>query len=262
MQTAASAQTSRLKTAGLILASVLILTFTLSSCRIFEANGKMKTESFEEKRKYMTELIADYPGGYPVTDAKVLAAMSKVPRHEFVPEYLQPQAYDDGPLPIGYGQTISQPYIVAYMTQMLQLRETDKILEIGTGSGYQAAVIAEIVTKGHVYTIDIVEPLVLNARKVLTELGYKNITVRYADGYKGWPEHAPFDAVIVTCAPDDVPQALVDQLKEGGHMAIPVGEKVGIFWGAQELFLLKKTKDGLKRERHFAVRFVPMVEEK
>lgn len=214
---------------------------------------------FAQRRAEMTELIASYSIDSPVTDKRVLDAMSTVARHKFVPEHLKPQAYADGPLPIGYNQTISQPYIVAYMTQMLRLSQTDKVLEIGTGSGYQAAVLAEIVTEGHVYTMEIVKPLADNAKKLLSELGYKNITVKHGDGYEGWKEYAPFDAIIVTCAPDDVPQALIDQLKIDGRMAIPVGGIIQGFWSAQELILLRKTPTGLERQKAFDVRFVPMI---
>src|SRR5436309_9362637 len=157
-----------------------------------------------------------------IRDARVLAAMSKVPREEFVPSESRAASYEDGPLPIGYDQTISQPYIVAFMTEKLQPKPDHRVLEVGTGSGYQAAVLAELVAD--VYTIEIVEPLAKNAEATLQRLGYKNVHVKVGDGYKGWPEYAPFDSIIVTCAPEQVPPALVDQLKEGGRMIIPVGE--------------------------------------
>ncbi|GAB4334766.1 MAG: protein-L-isoaspartate(D-aspartate) O-methyltransferase [Candidatus Abyssubacteria bacterium] len=189
-----------------------------------------------------------------VNDEKVLEAMRKVPRHEFVPEKFRDDAYDDRPLPIGMDQTISQPYIVAYMTQMLELDGGEKVLEIGTGSGYQAAVLAEIA--GEVYTIEILGPLARNAEKTLARLGYKNIHVRVGDGYKGWPEHAPFDAIIVTAAPGHIPQPLVEQLKPGGRMVIPVGE-----W-YQELKLITKDEDGnVKVHKDLPVMFVPMTGE-
>src|SRR5438067_13530398 len=162
--------------------------------------------------------------------------MNKVPREEFVPPDSRAGSYEDGPLPIGYAQTISQPYIVAFMTEELRLKPSDRVLEIGTGSGYQTAILAELVPE--VYTIEIVEPLAKNAEATLQRLGYKDVHVKAGDGYKGWPEAAPFDAIIVTCAPDRVPQPLTDQLKEGGRMIIPVGAKF-----AQELYLLEK-KDG------------------
>ncbi len=189
-----------------------------------------------------------------VSDEKVLEAMRKVQRHEFVPEQHRDDAYDDRPLPIGMDQTISQPYIVAYMTQMLKLGGDEKVLEIGTGSGYQAAVLAEIA--GEVYTIEILGPLARNAEKTLNRLGYQNIHVRVGDGYKGWPEHAPFDAIIVTAAPGHIPQPLVDQLKPGGRMVIPVGE-----W-YQELKLITKDQNGnVEVHKDLPVMFVPMTGE-
>ncbi|WP_420843075.1 protein-L-isoaspartate(D-aspartate) O-methyltransferase [Geothrix terrae] len=188
-----------------------------------------------------------------VADPRVLEAMGRVPRHEFVPAAQRSQAYEDWPLAIGYGQTISQPYIVAFMTAALAPRPGDRVLEIGTGSGYQAAVLAGLVAE--VYTMEIVEPLAQRAEADLKRLGYTNVKVRAGDGHLGWPEAAPFDAIIVTCAPEDVPQALVDQLKVGGRMIIPVGSQ----WGAQELYLLRKTATGLRRQGVLPVRFVPMV---
>jgi protein-L-isoaspartate(D-aspartate) O-methyltransferase len=189
-----------------------------------------------------------------VKDTRVLAAMSKVPREEFVAADSRSASYEDGPLPIGYDQTISQPYIVAFMTEKLQLRPNNSVLEVGTGSGYQAAVLAELVAD--VYTIEIVEPLAKNAEATLQRLGYKNVHVKVGDGYSGWPEHAPFDAIIVTCAPNHVPQQLTDQLKDGGHMIIPVGERF-----AQELYLLEKKDGRLRESAVLPVRFVPMVGE-
>ncbi len=189
--------------------------------------------------------------GRDIRDARVLAAMAKVPRHEFVPESLRDQAYDDRPLPIGHDQTISQPYIVAFMTERLRPDKADRVLEIGTGSGYQAAVLAELVAE--VYSIEIVDPLARQARATLERLGYRNIHLKSGDGYQGWKEHAPFDAIIVTCAPDHVPQPLVDQLKEGGRMIVPVGESYN-----QELVLLEKRAGELQRHAVLPVRFVPM----
>jgi protein-L-isoaspartate(D-aspartate) O-methyltransferase len=186
-----------------------------------------------------------------VTEARLLAAMRKVPREEFVPENLRDESYTDGPVPIGYDQTISQPYIVAFMTEQLHPQPTDRVLEIGTGSGYQAAILAELVAE--VYSIEIVEPLSKTAEGTLQRLGYKNVHVKVGDGYKGWPDHAPFDAIIVTCAPDHVPQPLVDQLKEGGRMIIPVGPR-----RAQELYLLQKQNGQLRQGAVLEVRFVPM----
>jgi protein-L-isoaspartate(D-aspartate) O-methyltransferase len=189
--------------------------------------------------------------GRNITNALVLRAMGKVPRHEFVPERLRSQAYRDCPLPIGHDQTISQPYIVAFMTEQLEPKPTDRVLEIGTGSGYQAAVLAEMVAK--VYTIEIIEELARRAAADLKRLGYTNVDVRAGDGYKGWPEAAPFDAIIVTCAPEKVPPPLIEQLKDGGRMIIPVGSR----WD-QELVLLRKQGGRLERQAVLPVLFVPM----
>ena len=189
-----------------------------------------------------------------IKEGRVLAAMAKVPREEFVPADSRTASYEDGPLPIGYGQTISQPYIVAFMTEQLRPKPSDRLLEVGTGSGYQAAILAELVAD--VYTIEIIEPLAKNAEATLQRLGYKNVHVKVGDGYSGWPEHAPFDAIIVTCAPDKVPQPLTDQLKEGGRMIIPVGDRF-----AQELYLLEKKNGQLKESVTLPVRFVPMAGE-
>jgi protein-L-isoaspartate(D-aspartate) O-methyltransferase len=189
-----------------------------------------------------------------INDQRVLAVMAKVPREEFVTAESRAAAYEDGPLPIGYGQTISQPYIVAFMTQQLRPKPTDRVLEVGTGSGYQAAILADLVSE--VYSIEIVEPLARNAEATLQRLGYKNVHLKTGDGYKGWPEAAPFDAIIVTCAPDKVPQPLVDQLKDDGRMVIPVGDKF-----AQQLYLLEKKNGQLKQSATLPVRFVPMTSE-
>ena len=164
------------------------------------------------------------------------------------------EAYQDGPLPIGHGQTISQPYIVAFMTEQLRPKPNDRVLEIGTGSGYQAAILAELASE--IYSVEIVKPLARAAEATLQRLGYKNVHVKIGDGYKGWPEAAPFDAIIVTCAPDKVPQPLTDQLKDGGRMVIPVGERF-----AQELYLLEKKNGQLKESVTLPVRFVPMLRE-
>lgn len=193
--------------------------------------------------------------GRGIRDQGVLRVMSAVPREKFVPKELRNSAYDDRPLPIGYGQTISQPYIVAFMTEQLQPRKSQRVLEIGTGSGYQAAVLSDLVAE--VYTIEIVRPLAQRADAVLRELGYKNVQVRAGDGYKGWPEHAPFDAIIVTAAPDHVPGPLIEQLKEGGRMVIPVGPS-----GAQKLYLLEKQGGQVKQTAVIPVRFVPLTRER
>jgi protein-L-isoaspartate(D-aspartate) O-methyltransferase len=189
-----------------------------------------------------------------INDQRVLAAMAKVPREEFVTPESRSASYEDGPLPIGYGQTISQPYIVAFMTEQLRPKPSDRVLEIGTGSGYQAAILAELVSD--VYSIEIVEPLAKNAEATLQQLGYKNVHLKIGNGYKGWPDAAPFDAIIVTCAPDKVPQPLIDQLKDGGRMVIPVGNTF-----AQELYLLEKKNGKLKQSATLPVRFVPMASE-
>lgn len=190
--------------------------------------------------------------GRDITDKDVLAAMERVPRHEFVPEEYRSQAYADHPLPIGYGQTISQPYIVALMTQLLELRPTDKVLEIGTGSGYQAAILAELCKE--VYTVEIIKELAEQAEKRLKRLGYTNIRVKHGDGYYGWEEHAPFDAIIVTAAPDHIPPPLIAQLKDGGRMVIPVGPPGGY----QTLWLVKKEGEKIITRNITGVIFVPL----
>jgi protein-L-isoaspartate(D-aspartate) O-methyltransferase len=185
-----------------------------------------------------------------VTDSVVVAAMRRVPRHLFVPEEYRASAYSDTPLPIGLGQTISQPYVVALMTEALELKGGEKVFEVGTGSGYQAAVLAEM--GAEVYTMEIVEELAEKAAERLKALGYSKVHVRAGDAYQGWVEHSPFDAVIVTAAPDHIPQPLVDQLKVGGRMVIPVGE------GYQDLILLTKTRTGVVKKSLGPVVFVPM----
>jgi protein-L-isoaspartate(D-aspartate) O-methyltransferase len=187
-----------------------------------------------------------------VSDPAVLEAMRVVPRHLFVPQEWTGDAYADHPLPIGYGQTISQPYIVAWMTELLQGKPGDRVLEIGTGSGYQAAVLAELGYE--VYTIEIVEPLAGQASARLEEMGYENVTTKRGDGYFGWPEQAPFQAIMVTCAPDHIPPPLVEQLAEGGRMVVPVGPPGGY----QSLFLITKENGAVKSENLGGVRFVPL----
>jgi len=228
----------------------------LFSCKDYKnKETEMKPEEspadiYAEERERMVGQQIEARG---VKDKLVLAAMRKIPRHLFVPRNWRDQAYTDGPLPIGEGQTISQPYIVGLMTELLNLKGGEKILEIGTGSGYQAAVLAEIAKE--VYTIEIICPLAQRAESTLKELEYDNVIVRCGDGYQGWKEHAPFDGVIVTAAPDHIPQPLVDQLKVGGRLVIPVGD---VF---QELMVVTKTETGTKKMNVIPVRFVPMTGE-
>ena len=208
----------------------------------------------ELRRRMVRDTIAEPRDGRPpVLDVRVTSAMEKVERHLFVPEEIREWAYRDSPLRIGWQQTISQPYIVALMTELAEPDPEDRVLEIGTGSGYQAAVLAEIVD--HVFTIEIVEPLGLRAAAALDAAGYGNVTTRIGDGYVGWPEEAPFDAIVVTAAPDHVPEPLVEQLATGGRLVLPVGP-VG---GRQELQVLEKQADGeVERKRVIPVRFVPL----
>jgi protein-L-isoaspartate(D-aspartate) O-methyltransferase len=199
------------------------------------------------------EMVSRQIASRDVRDPRVLAAMRKVPRHEFVPESEKRTAYRDTPLPIGESQTISQPYIVALMTELAQLGENHRVLEIGTGSGYQAAVLAELVD--HVYSIEIEPTLARRAGQVLQKLGYDNVTLRTGDGYAGWPEHAPFDSILITAAPDHVPEPLIEQLKPGGRMVVPVGPIAA----TQQLRVLEKDAAGKVTSRVVApVRFVPL----
>ena len=218
------------------------------ACSAGEPQKMPDTLQFSEERQQMVE---QQLRRRDIKDPRVLEVMGRVPRHLLVPEHLRREAYEDYPLSIGHGQTIAQPYIVAFMTQALDVKPGHKVLEIGTGSGYQAAVLAELARE--VYTIEIVEPLGKSAREALASLGYRNVHVRIGDGYQGWPEEAPFDRVIVTAAPEDVPPALVEQLATGGLMAVPVGT---VF---QELKILRKTPAGLETLARMPVRFVPMV---
>ena len=208
-------------------------------------------DTYAEQRRQMIKWQIK---GRGVTDERVLRAMMKVQRHLFVPRKFREEAYRDTPLPIGYGQTISQPYIVAYMTEAARLEPNDRVLEIGTGSGYQAAVLSEIVRE--VYTVEILKPLAESAAKRLKQLGYKNVNAKRGDGYKGWPEHAPFDAIIVTAAPPEIPEELIKQLKTGGKMVVPVGS----FF--QEIYLITRTKSGFEKKALMPVRFVPMIKGK
>ncbi|VAX24071.1 Protein-L-isoaspartate O-methyltransferase [hydrothermal vent metagenome] len=221
-------------------------------CVIFFASichaSDMTLSDIDNSRKIMIERQLK---GRNIVDPAVLKAMESVPREKFVSQSMVTRAYNDSPLPIGEGQTISQPYIVALMTQLLKLEKSDKVLEVGTGSGYQAAVLAEIA--GYVYTIEIVKPLAEGARSLLNELKYENIVVSQGDGYKGWMEHSPFDKIIVTAAAGVVPAPLEDQLKEGGRLVMPVGGA-----GYQKLLLGVKENGVMKYETVTSVRFVPM----
>jgi len=209
-------------------------------------------DDYTELRK---EMVEKQIRGRGISDPGTLRAMLKVPRHEFVPDYQKSSAYEDRPLSIGSNQTISQPYIVAYMTEAIDPKKSDKVLEIGTGSGYQAAVLAEIVDQ--VYTIEIIPDLAARAATTFEKLGYENIHVRTGDGYAGWPEEAPFDAILVTAAPEEVPPPLIEQLKEDGSMIIPVGPVHRV----QYLKLLTKKNGKLKVKTLLPVRFVPFTRE-
>jgi len=248
------------RTGSLILACVVPLSLVAYAS---EQNGGAPTpqdeQPYREARQRMVrvDIARTQWGRQGVKDNAVLEAMRAVPRHLFVPQRQRRRAYADGPLPIGYGQTISQPYIVAYMTAMLKPKRDHNVLEIGTGSGYQAAVLAEIVK--HVHTIEIVPELGAAAKKRLKDIGYDNVTARVGDGYFGWKEHAPFDAIIVTAAASHIPPPLVEQLKPGGRMAIPVGPPLQV----QHLMLIEKLEDGSVVKRNvMPVRFVPFTRAK
>jgi protein-L-isoaspartate(D-aspartate) O-methyltransferase len=215
-------------------------------------------DEFADARRRMVDGIVGYSAAHRVDDRRILDAMLAVPRHEFVPESMRYLSYADAPLGIGEGQTISQPFMVAYMTQLLELRPSDRVLEIGTGSGYQTAILARLARE--VYTVEIHETLAVRAQTVLKSLGYKNIFMRVADGYWGWPEAAPFAAIIVTCAPERVPPPLIEQLQIEGRLVIPVGPRVGPV-SSQELVLIRKTAQGPSTESRMDVRFVPMTGE-
>ena len=235
------------KTKNIIL--LISLSIYLLFCGACQADEIQSTD-YIEARKAMVEEQIQARG---VFSPDVIDAMLTVPRHLFVPERYRDEAYKDHPLPIGESQTISQPYIVALMTDLLKPDAHDKILEIGTGSGYQAAVLGELVDE--VYTVEIVEPLAKRSAALLDSLGYNNIVCRCGDGYIGWEEHAPYDGIIVTCAPPYIPQPLIEQLADGGRMVIPVGE----FY--QELYLIEKEGETLTHIRVIPVRFVPMTGE-
>lgn len=218
---------------------------------IYEHDKIDEIDDYIEKRQSM---VLNQLRSRDIVDSEVLQAMLTVPRHQFVDPRIRESAYNDYPLSIGEGQTISQPYIVALMTQLLELKGNEKVLEIGTGSGYQAAVLAEIVEE--VYTVEIYESLSKKSEKLLTGLGYRNIKFKVGDGYHGWEEHAPYDAIIVTCAPDHVPPPLLQQIKEdGGRIVIPVG---GI-WMVQTLMKIEKIEGKIKSKGIIGVRFVPMI---
>jgi protein-L-isoaspartate(D-aspartate) O-methyltransferase len=227
----------------LYLCSAIVI---LMACGVGSIPDRPEQDMTEQRRR----MVAEQLRARDIRDARVLAAMERVPRHRFVPEDGRASAYEDHPLSIGHGQTISQPYIVAFMSQALDVRKTDTVLEIGTGSGYQGAILGELA--GQVYTIEIVEPLAHSATKTLEDLGYRNVHVRAGNGYAGWPEQAPFDRIMVTAAPDEVPPALIEQLKVGGLMAIPVGTVI------QELRIMRKTDKGMEVLQTLPVRFVPM----
>jgi protein-L-isoaspartate(D-aspartate) O-methyltransferase len=212
-----------------------------------DATGAQDTMAAARSR-----MVDDQIRARGISDARVLDAMRRVPRHLFVPPAEQSRAYDDSPLPIGFGQTISQPYIVAYMSETLRLAPEHKVLEIGTGSGYQAAVLAELTRE--VYSIEIVGELADSSRRTLAAAGYRNVQVRAGNGYLGWPEQAPFDRIIVTAAPPEIPEALVQQLAVGGILVAPVGRLL------QEITIVSKTASGITEQRTIGVRFVPMVD--
>jgi protein-L-isoaspartate(D-aspartate) O-methyltransferase len=237
-----------------MLAAALAIPLTWFVDRIDAANAAQPGSAValdpqQAERRLMVDRQVSARG---VKDPDVLAALGRVPRHLFVPPDLRRRAYEDRPLPIGLNQTISQPYIVAYMTEALQVRRDQKVLEIGTGSGYQAAVLAELARD--VYSIEIIPELAERARRTLGELGYANVHVRTGNGYLGWPEEAPFPRIIVTAAPPTIPRALIDQLAVGGIMVVPVGTS------SQEMTILTKTATGVIERRTLPVAFVPMVD--
>lgn len=234
-----------------ILALIIWMALVIDLTPDLHADGPAK--GYAQQRQQMVETQIRARG---VTDPAVLAAMARVPRHLFVPERMRPLAYLDRPLPIGHGQTISQPYIVALMSALLELEPGGRVLEVGTGSGYQAAVLAAMGVG--VYTIEIVPELGRQAEASLAAAGYGGVRVKVGDGYKGWPAHAPFDGIIVTCAPERIPDPLKAQLAEGGRMVIPVGRAGGV----QELVLLRRVEGRIEQQKIIDVRFVPMVDER
>lgn len=235
--------------------NLLIISLVLISYKLVLAQDTITSASLKVNFKVLREnMVRTQVEARGVRDKAVLEVMRKIERHRFVPANLAGLAYEDRPLPIGEGQTISQPYIVALMTELLHLKGKEKVLEIGTGSGYQAAILAELAKE--VYTIEILPKLANRAEKLLQGLGYKNIKVKSGDGYLGWPEFAPFEAIIVTCAPEEIPLALIEQLAEGGRMVIPVGETY------QELKLLIKSGGKIEQKNIIPVSFVPMIRKK
>ena len=230
---------------------VLVVLVACSSPPAARDDRPTRDDTSDPRAAERAEMVATQLRGRDIRDTAVLAAMARVPRHRFVPTDHQLLAYADHPLPIGFEQTISQPYIVAYMTQAAEVARGDRVLEVGTGSGYQAAVLAELARE--VYTIEIVPGLAARARETLQALGYTNVHARVGDGYAGWREHAPYDAIVVTAAPDHVPSALVEQLAVGGRMVIPVGRS------EQEMRVITRTASGVVEQRTIAVRFVPLV---
>jgi protein-L-isoaspartate(D-aspartate) O-methyltransferase len=219
---------------------------------LFLLSSVARAQDYDAMRQKM---VQEQLAGRDIRSKNVLDAMRKVERHQFVPRDLWPNAYNDFPLPIGEGQTISQPYVVAFMTEALQLSSEARVLEVGTGSGYQSAILAEVCKE--VYTIEIIPSLAIRAGALLRSLGYQNIFTRTGDGYQGWPEAGPFDAIIVTCSPTHLPKPLQDQLKEGGKMIIPVGSSLG-----QQLVMLRKKNGKVRRESKMDVLFVPMRDSK
>jgi len=217
-------------------------------------SGDLPQDAFQRARLAM---VADQIAARGVKDARVLDAMRAVPRHEFVPATVREDAYVDSPLPIGHGQTISQPYIVALMTELARPSPSDRALEVGTGSGYQAAVLSRLVAK--VFSVELIDPLAQSATALLRRLGYDNVSVRNGDGYLGWPDEAPFDIILVTAAPEEVPPALIAQLKPGGRLIVPVGR----IWDVQDLQLIEKDAAGKVKTRSvIPVRFVPLVKKR
>ena len=234
---------------GRRVAIALAVLAAASAVLVVLAQSAQRTDTDPRARR--AEMVERQIRGRGVTDPRVLDAMRTVPRERFVPAALAARAYDDSPLPIGQGQTISQPYIVAYMTEALGVARDHRVLEIGTGSGYQAAVLGELARE--VYTIEIVPELARGAMATLKALGYANVHVREGDGYAGWPEHAPFDRILVTAAPEEIPQPLVEQLAPGGRLVLPVGEQGRTQW----MTIVEKTAGGIAVRRTIPVQFVP-----